>query len=144
MRNFPKRLATATDVRNCLQLVKNGTFQASELSEAIDALERQNYLQCQIVEIGGDKKTVTINYCAEAKVGSKAIAGGKTVKIETVQHEKGEPKEGEEPQFEKTVLTLSATISGDLIEVAAPYTIYESLGMTEAGLEQIKEELKNE
>lgn len=146
MRNFPKRLATAADIRNCAQLVKLGTFEASELLDAIDSLERQNYLQCPIVSIGGDKKTVTIKYCAEAKVGTKAIVGGKTVTISAVHHENGEPIEGEEPQLESTILTISAVapVDSKVIEITAPYTIYESLGITEEELNQIKEELANE
>lgn len=146
MRNFPKRLATATDIRNCAQLVKLGTFEASELLEAIDCLERQNYLQCPIVSIGGDKKTITIRYCAEAKAGIKAIVGGKTVTINAVHHENGDPVEGEEPQLETTILTVSAVVAVDstVIEITAPYTIYERLGITEEELNQIKEELANE
>lgn len=147
MRDFPKRLATAEDIRNCKALVSNGTFEAKELLTAIENLEKTNYLHCPILAIGEDKKTVTIRYCAEAKAGTKAIVKGKTVTINTVAHEEGEPEEGiGETQLETTILTVSAMVSSDSTEVlvTAPYTIYDSLGITAAELEQIKEELANE
>lgn len=145
MRDFPKRLATATDIRNCLELVREGVFEAQELLDAIAVLENRNYMDCPIREVGADKKTVTINYCAEAKSGIKAIVAGKTVTINAAAHEEGEPSETGEKQFEKTVLTLSAIVDvkAKEIKVTAPYTIYDELGMTEAEMEEIKEELIN-
>ena len=71
MRDFPKRLATAEDIRNCKSLVDDGAFAAKDLLEAIEDLENMNYLHCPILAVGEDKKTVTINYCAEAKVRNK-------------------------------------------------------------------------
>lgn len=147
MRDFPKRLATAEDIRNCKALVSNGAFEAKELLTAIENLEKTNYLHCPILAVGEDKKTVTIRYCAEAKAGIKAIVKGKTVTINAVAHEEGEPEEGtEETQLETTILTVSAMVSSDATEVlvTAPYTIYDSLGITAAELEQIKEEMANE
>ena len=93
MRDFPKRLATAEDIRNCKTLVDDGAFAAKDLLEAIEDLENMNYLHCPILAVGEDKKTVTINYCAEAKAGTKAIVGNKTVNITNVTHEEGEPDE---------------------------------------------------
>ena len=85
MRDFPKRLATAEDIRNCKSLVDDGAFAAKDLLEAIEDLENMNYLHCPILAVGEDKKTVTINYCAEAKAGTKAIVGNKTVNITNVR-----------------------------------------------------------
>lgn len=147
MRDFPKRIATAEDIRNCKALVDNGTFEAKELLEAIENLEKMNYLHCPIQAIGEDRKTITINYCAEAKSGTKAIVGNKTVTITNVAHEEGEPSEQTgEQQLETTIINTSAMVSSEATEIAitAPYTIYESLGITAAELEQIKEELANE
>ena len=81
MRDFPKRLATAEDIRNCKSLVDDGAFVAKDLLEAIEDLESMNYLHCPILAVGEDKKTVTIHYCAEAKANTKAIVGNKTVTI---------------------------------------------------------------
>ena len=106
-----------------------------------------NYLHCPILAVGEDKKTVTIHYCAEAKANTKAIVGNKTVTITNVTHEEGEPDEiTGEKQLETTVISTSAMVSVDATEIAvtAPYTIYESLGMTAEELNQIKEELANE
>jgi hypothetical protein len=74
MRDFPKRLATAEDIRNCKTLVDDGAFAAKDLLEAIEDLENMNYLHCPILAVGEDKKTVTINYCAEAKAGAVSVA----------------------------------------------------------------------
>ena len=147
MRDFPKRLATAEDIRNCKSLVDDGAFAAKDLLEAIEDLENMNYLHCPILAVGEDKKTVTINYCAEAKAGTKAIVGNKTVNITNVTHEEGEPDEHTgDTQLETTVISTSAMVSTEATEIAvtAPYTIYDSLGMTAEELNQIKEELANE
>ena len=119
MRDFPKRLATAEDIRNCKSLVDDGAFAAKDLLEAIEDLESMNYLHCPVLAVGEDKKTVTIHYCAEA-TGEK--------------------------QLETTIISTSAMVSVDATEIAvtAPYTIYDSLGMTAEELNQIKEELANE
>ena len=42
MRDFPKRLATAEDIRNCKSLVDDGAFAAKDLLEAIEDLESMN------------------------------------------------------------------------------------------------------
>lgn len=146
MRNFPKRLATATDIRNCKTLVDNGTFDAQQLLEAIETLEKTNYLHCPIVEIGEDCKTITIKYCAEANKDSKAIVNGKTVTITAVTHVEGEPNEQNETQLETSIITVSAKVSSEatIIDITAPYSIYDSLGMTAEELNSIKEELANE
>ena len=145
MRDFPKRLATAEDIRNCKSLVDDGAFAAKDLLEAIEDLENMNYLHCPVLAVGEDKKTVTIHYCAEAN--TKAIVRNKTVTITNVTHEEGEPDEiTGEKQLETTVISTSAMVSVDATEIAvtAPYTIYDSLGMTAEELNQIKEELANE
>lgn len=147
MRDFPKRLATAEDIRNCKALIDDGAFAAKDLLEAIEDLENMNYLHCPILAVGEDKKTVTINYCAEAKAGTKAIVGNKTVNITNVTHEEGEPDEHTgDTQLETTIISTSAMVSTEATEIAvtAPYTIYDSLGMTAEELNQIKEELANE
>jgi len=145
MRNFPKRLATATDIRNCKKLVDNGTFEASQLLSEIEHLENMNYLHCPIQAVSADKKTVTIMYCAEAKADTKAVIGGKTVTITAVIHTEGENEQGEK-QYESTSLTLSSEIdeSATMVDVTAPYSIYDSLGITADELKQIKEGLVNE
>lgn len=146
MRNFPKKLATAADLRNCKALVDDGTFTAEELLEAIDKLESTNYLHCPVQAVGEDRKSVTINYCAEATANTKAAIGGKTATINSVQHLLGEEKDGQPAQLEKTVLTLSAMVSADsdIAEISAPHSIYEEMGISASEVEKIKEELKNE
>lgn len=146
MRDFPKRLATATDIRNCKQLVDEGVFGASQLLEAIEKLESMNYLHCPVLAVSEDRKSITVMYCAEATANTKAIVKGKTVTITAVTHTEGEPDEQGETQYENTVITVSAMVAADatVADVTAPYTIYDSLGMSAEELNQIKEELANE
>ena len=147
MRDFPKRLATAEDIRNCKSLVGVGAFAASDRVAAIEALVSLYDGRCPGLAGGVGKKTVTIHYCAEAKANTKAIVGNKTVTITNVTHEEGEPDEiTGEKQLETTIISTSAMVSVDATEIAvtAPYTIYDSLGMTAEELNQIKEELANE
>ncbi len=144
MRNFPKRIVTATDIRNCLQLVKAGELEAADLMAAIEKIEAQNYIVCHINEADG--KTASINYCAEAEAGGKALVDGKNVRIENVTHEKGEGADGMEPQYERTAITLSNAIpkGAEEIRILSARTVYGDLGMTEDELKKVKEELANE
>lgn len=144
------RISTVSPIHSTISsigLVDDGAFAAKDLLEAIEDLENMNYLHCPVLAVGEDKKTVTIHYCAEAKANTKAIVRNKTVTITNVTHEEGEPDEiTGEKQLETTVISTSAMVSVDATEIAvtAPYTIYDSLGMTAEELNQIKEELANE
>lgn len=146
MRNFPKRLATATDIRNCKALVDDGTFEAQQLLDAIETLEKTNYLHCPITEISEDCKTITIKYCAEANKNVEAIVDGKKVIVTSVTHVEGEADEQGETELETSIIVVSAAVSSEtkVIDITAPYSIYDSLGMTAEELNTIKEDLANE
>ena len=139
MKGLPKRFATADDIRNCHELTKTGEISKPELLEAMENLERQNYLHCGIQSISEDKKTVTVVYCAEAHVNDKAICNGKTVTIKGVNHVPGE----EEGTFDATEILLSAKVDADaeIIDIPLPYTIYDQLGMTKEEFDEIKADL---
>lgn len=144
MKGFPKVLKTAQDIRNCKEMVTAGLLQAADLLEAIEALENQNFITCPIRELSEDRKTVTVTYCAEAAKSKKAAAGETTATIQAVQHLDGEPDGSGKTEKEKTEITLSKAIpaySAELRIENAP-SVYDTIGISEEELEQIKAELK--
>lgn len=71
MRGFPKKIATGTDLYNCLSLVQAGSLPAADLNDAIAAVEEREYITVPALEVSADRKTVIINPCAEAAEGAK-------------------------------------------------------------------------
>lgn len=143
MRNFPKRLATADDIRNCLALVLDDSpeyedFTAPKLLAAIADLEAQNFAACPILERSG--KTVTLVYCPELEANDDVTIGETTLSVKTVEHTMDEDN-----QPERTVVTfqLNAPEGAILYRPVEP-TIYETIGITKAELDEIKEVLSNE
>lgn len=143
MKGLPKRLATADDIRNCYAMTQTGEIEKSDLLEAMEELESQNYIHCPIREISSDGKTVTVGYCAEAAVGAEAIVGDKTVTIRSVNHIEGESEQGMGPSYETTEIGVSAKVSADatVIDVTGPYNIYDDLGITKEEFDEIKANL---
>ncbi len=143
MKGLPKRFATADDIRNCHALANAGELSKSELLEAMEELEEQNYIHCPIRDISGDAKTITIGYCAEANEGDEAIVGNKTVTLKSVTHIEGEGEEGMDAGYETTELGLSAKApsDADMVRVKAPYNIYDQLGMEKEEFDEIKADL---
>ena len=141
MKGLPKRFATADDIRNCHALVKSGEISKEEMLEAMEQLEEQNYLHCPIRAVNGD--TVTIGYCAEATAGGDAVVDGRELAIVSVTHNKGEAEEGMDAGFETTDIELSGNVSAEAkeIKVAAPYNIYDQLGITKEEFDEIKADL---
>mgnify|MGYP000348508162 CR=1 FL=1 len=137
MKGFPKVLKTAQDVKNCKAMVDAGQLQATDLLEAIEAIENQNFIICPIRELSEDKKTVTVTYCNEAAAGAKVTAGGVTATVQSVEHIDGEPDGSGKTEKEKTKITLSRAIaaSSETIKIANTPSVYETLGMTEEELE---------
>ena len=140
MKGLPKRIATADDIRNLYAMTKTGEIEKAALLEAMEELERQNYIHCPIREISTDCKTITVGYCAEATVDTEAIVGSKTVTIKSVNHIEGESEEGMGPSYETTEIGVSAKVSADatVIDVTGPYNIYDDLGMTKEEFDEIK------
>ena len=85
-----------------------------------------------------------MTYCAEAAKSKKAVAGETTATIQAVQHLDGEPDGSGKTEKEKTEITLSKAIPADSAELRienAP-SVYDTIGISEEELEQIKAELK--
>lgn len=141
MKGFPKTIGTAQDVENCLELVRSGTLEASDLIGVLEAIEASGYLHCPIVAISDDRKQVTIRYCFEAKTG---IAGN--VIINAIQHEDDpDASGGMNSGAAFTVLALEAALPAAETVIKIPIADpFAAMGMTRARLREIREVLNCE
>ena len=137
MRNFPKRLATASDIRNCLDMVRSGYFKPSQLYNAMIKLEKQNYSECPILE--KEAKTATIIHCNELEVGMKVKVSDREMKISAIENIINEETE----QITQDLITFTANLPEDAEVILRPVTptIYERLGMSKEEFDAIKEEV---
>ena len=55
MKGLPKRFATADDIRNCYAMTKTGEIAKADLLEAMEELEKQNYICKKAIEQYGGK-----------------------------------------------------------------------------------------
>lgn len=161
MKGFPKVIKTRSDLVNTFSLVKKGRLKAADWLAAVEKLENQNWIMCQVIELSEDRKTVTIMFCAEAAAGQKIKNGAvyPTVQaVETVEVEKdttdteNAATEGQEAATEDTtaagqnnaithtVLSLSkaVNIGTEAIGVPVAVTFYERMGITEEEVEEMK------
>lgn len=145
MKGFAKTIATGQDIYNCLAMVQAGTLAARDLRGAIESIEARGFIHCPILETSADRKTVTINYCAEAKAG-QTVNG---VNVAAVQHShnaaRGEGGTGGDTSPTDTVLTLKTALAAGVAVVAVPSPIspFAEMGITAAQLTEIEEVLKN-
>ena len=142
MKGYPKKLKTKEDYYNCLAMVQAGELPAAGLREALDALEKRRYIPCNILQISGNRKEVTVLYCTEAKVGAAFIAGeaaGEVTAVTNIQAEQGSDEQS------VTKLGLSAAVPQDVtvVQVMNSVDALARVGMTEADIAAIKEVLKN-
>lgn len=108
MKGFPKKIATGNDLYNCLSLVQAGKLPANDLSAAIEAVEKRQYITVPILQIGEDRKTVVIRPCAEAKTGVKV----KNTYTTTIKESQCEQAATVLAAFEKIAKGLFDTLDG--------------------------------
>lgn len=142
MKGHPKKLKTKEDYYNCLAMVQAGELPAAGLREALDALEKRRYIPCNILQISGNRKEVTVLYCTEAKVGAAFIAGeaaGEVTAVTNIQAEQGSDEQS------VTKLGLSVAVPQDItvVQVMNSVDVLARVGMTEADIAAIREVLKN-
>lgn len=144
MRNFPKNLKTRDDIYNCLEMVRAGELDASDLEKAINKIKNQNYIAAPIVELSADRKNVTTNYLAEADEGSRAKAGSVVVTIKSLTHIESEPDEQGKTTFAKTEIVISkaASSGAEVFYLEKIPPVYDRYGVTEAELDAILEEIR--
>lgn len=142
MKGFPKNIATGQDLYNCLAMVKAGELRAEDLTRATQYIEARAFIHCPIAAVSGDKKTVTVNYCAEIIAG--AIING--VKVTNVQHNTAPQAEGmggnEDIPTETVVKFAAAFPEGvTVLLVPAPVDPVAAMGIAREQFEAIKEEI---
>lgn len=142
MKGYPKKLKTKEDYYNYLAMVQAGELAAVGLRKALDALEKRRYIPCNILQIGANRKEVTVLYCIEAKVGAAFVAGeaaGEVTAVTNVQAEQGSDEQS------VTKLGLSAAVPQDVtvVQVMNSVDVLARVGMTEADITAIREVLKN-
>lgn len=148
MREFPKELRTKVDITNTFEMVKAGELQAEDWLAVIEKLENQNWITCPLVTMSEDRKTVTLNYCAEAAAEQKIKNGSSTPTIMAVEHvlevlTEEEIAAGKTASFKTTVLTLSKALLVSTTEIGIPAadTYYNRMEITEAEVAAMKGEL---
>lgn len=153
MRNFPKHIATGSDIRNCRDMVDRGELSAADLLDAIRALERSGFINCPVKRVSEDGLTITTGYCPEAAKGQTITMSptdrdnDTTTVVINVSHTKDTEAEDGMEQYVSTEITIT-----DPVDTAAHYTaripktpsVYDELGITKEEMDKIKEGLENE
>lgn len=145
MKGFPKIIATGQDIYNCLAMVKAGELAARDLRGAIQSIETRGFIHCPIVEISADRKTVTINYCTEAKAGQTVNGANVTAVQHAHNAARGAGDTGGDTSPTDTALTLKTALAAgvSVLAVPSPVSQFAELGITAAQLTEIEEVLKN-
>ena len=145
MEGFPKAIGTGQDLFHCLAMVQAGQLRAEDLKSAIGGIEAQEYISCPIQAISEDRKTVTVNYCAEAKV-SQTVNGMQDCAITAVENQKTgtDVSSSAENIPNQTVVIISAALGTDetSLRIPAPTSPLAALGITQDQLNSIKGVLK--
>ncbi len=155
MVGFPKVIKTRADLVNTFKLVKKGKLKKADWLAAVEKLEKQNWIDCPVLEKSEDRKTVTLMFCNEVSAGDKVRTGSSTATVVSVLHEDMEAQAaavGEEQDAgqentnsttKHTFITLSkaAPAGMEILGVPAAVTYYERLGITEAEVQEMKGEL---
>ena len=140
MIGFPKNIKTKADLVNTYKLVLKGKLKKEDWLIAVEKLENQNWIMCPVLFMSEDRKTVTLNFCNEAKPGKKILNGTITPTINDISTEE-EMETGK--KVKHTILTLSRALLTGTTEIGIPaaVTFYERLGITEEEVEAMKGEL---
>ena len=133
MRRLPNDLATKQDIENCVEMAKAGKVKAKDVLKLLKKIRNRNYFMLPVKTISDDRKTVTVNYCAEAAAGGTANAGAVTATIKTVTHNDGEPDAQGNVSKVTTDIVLSKAIAAgtEILEVAKTPSEYDRYDMTE-------------
>lgn len=160
MVGFPKVIKTKADLVNTFKLVKKGKLKKADWLAAVEKLEKQNWIDCPVLEKSEDRKTVTLMFCNEVSTGDKVRAGSSTATVvsvlhediekdiapqaETVGEEQGTAQESTNNTTKHTIITLSKAVPAglEILGVPAAVTYYERLGITEAEVQEMKGELE--
>lgn len=155
MVGFPKVIKTRADLVNTFKLVKKGKLKKADWLAAVEKLEKQNWIDCPVLEKSEDRKMVTLMFCNEVSAGDKVRTGNSTATVVSVLHEDIEAQAaaaGEDQDAgqgntnnvaKHTIITLSKAVPAgmEILGVPAAVTYYERLGITEEEVQGMKGEL---
>ncbi len=159
MVGFPKVIKTKADLVNTFKLVQKGRLKKEDWLAAVEKLEKQNWIDCPVLEKSEDRKTVTLMFCNEVSTGDKVRTGSSTATVVSVSHEdiekdiapqaetdggeQGAGNENTNNTTKHTIITLSKAVPAgmEILGVPAAVTYYERLGITEEEVQEMKGEL---
>jgi hypothetical protein len=139
MKGFPKTIGTGKDLLNLISLAQANELSVSDLKAAISQIEARQYITCPIISISSDRKTVTINYCPEAKA-SQVLYDGNS--ISTVTHQKSNSNapgySDNAPDQTAIVLESALDSSETTLKIPSPVNPLNSLGISQDQFNSIK------
>lgn len=141
---YKVKINCRADFFNYLEMYKQGLVRAKDVIKEINRIKNLNYDKAIINEISSDRKTVNVNYLAEADEGSAARVGSVDVIVKSVTHNQSEPDEHGNVSFiTSDIVTNKAVTAGattfDLVKIPS---IYEKMDITEEEIDEILEQLQ--
>lgn len=144
MASIKPKIENRQDLYNCFEMWQQGLIKTKDLVKECNRVKNRNYDKAVINSISSDRKTVNVNYLAEADEGSAARVGSVDVIVKSVTHNQSEPDEHGNVSFVTSdIVTNKAVTAGattfDLVKVPS---VYETMGFTEEELDDILEQLQ--
>ena len=144
MASIKPKIRNRQDLYDCFAMWQQGLIKTKDLVKECNRVKNLNYDKAVINEISSDRKTVNVNYLAEADEGSAARVGSVDVIVKSVTHNQSEPDEHGNTNFVTSdIVVYKAVTAGattfDLVNVPS---VYETMGFTEEELDDILEQLQ--
>ncbi len=144
MARYKVKIACRQDFFNYFEMWQQGLVRASDLIKEINRIKNLNYDKAVVNEISDDRKTVNVNYLAEASEGSAARVGKVNVVVESITHNESEPDEHGNTSFVTSDIVVNKAVTAgsttfDLVKVPS---IYERMNITEDEIDEILEQLQ--
>ena len=141
---YKVKINCRADFFNYLEMYKQGLVKAKGVIKEINRIKNLNYDKAIINEISSDRKTINVNYLAEADEGSAARVGSVDVIVKSVAHNQSEPDEHGNVSFiTSDIVTNKAVTAGattfDLVKIPS---IYKKMNITEEEIDEILEQLQ--
>lgn len=132
------------DFFNYRDMAKQGLVKTKDVIKEIKRVKGLNYDKAIINEISSDRKTINVNYLAEADEGSAARVGNVDVIVKSVTHNQSEPDEHGNVNFLTSDIVVNKAVTAgattfDLVNIPS---IYERLNITEEEVDEILAELE--
>ena len=93
MASIKPKIRNRQDLYDCFAMWQQGLIKTKDLVKECNRVKNLNYDKAVINEISSDRKTVNVNYLAEADEGSAARVGSVDVIVKSVTHNQSEPDE---------------------------------------------------